>query len=264
MEKLRTHLTLFLIHHPKYILEPDTDLIKQKSFDFISNRTKEKTETNLSQAEYKELLNSAGWMGQVKLPRHKMKEKILESLKTSVEEMNKVAPSVESYLLNLILNDRNYHWKTSTTDEDYSLLKDPAQFDYKEWTKKKYYLEERIAFNRYLLFLNKNRMIKIKNCDELFGYNYKMEVIENRLEIRYGTRYQPKEKIEEYLGKKQKKLDLENITKTLEIELEKTKNHINWLEEEITNPTFVFSPLNALQKKGIKTRKLIVNTAAGQ
>lgn len=259
MGRLKNLLTLFFIHHPKYILEPDANLIKQKSLDFMSNWTKERAETNLSQTEYKNLLCSAGWMGQTKLPRYKIKEQILENLRTAVKEMEKTVSSVEASLLNSILNNHNY--KTSSTNDDYNFLKDPEQFDHKGWTKKKYNLEERIAFNKYLLFLNKNKMIRIKNYDEYFFCNYKIKIIEDRLEIQYSTGHQVKEKIKEYLYKKQKKLDLENITKALEIELEKTKNHINWLEEEITTPTLVFSPPNTLQKRKMKTRKLIVNTA---
>ena len=267
MKKLKTYLTLFFIHHPKYILEPDIDVVMQRSLKFISDREKKEnikeiTKINPSRTDYKNLLRSSGWLGQAKLPRYRMKERIIENLKIAVEEIGKIILlEGELRLLSLILNDPGYSGE-ATTDQDKSFLKNPQKFDYIGWKEKKLTLEERIAFNKYLLFLNKNKMIEIKNLHSTSNYNYRIKVIEDELEIHHTIGYKTEEKTKKYLGKNQKKLKLEEVTEAIEIELKKTENHINWLEE-LSTPTEIFSS-NTLQKLGIKTRKLIVNTATGQ
>ncbi len=268
MELLKKHLTLFFVFNPKYILENDTSKIIQRSSEFIRNYANEEelnqiSEINLPEKEYKNILYNSGWFGQLKLPRYKMKEKILKHLLKTSETFKSLTNSGEIYLLHSLLTN-DFREKKNSADKDEGFTKTPEKYDYNGWIEKKEKLKIRIAFGKYLMFLHSKKILQIKNTKPN-NDNYIMALYKNLLELHFSLGYKAKEKVEQLLNKPineyQEELMLEDLIEAMEIELSKTQNHISWLEEEITSPAQIHqqSHKKVSKKNGkISTRKLAI------
>jgi len=184
-----------------------------------------------------------------------------ETLEEKIENYGFWGTVIEALKLCMEEPSRNNATIGSNTRDDH-FIASPYKFDYEKWTAKKESLTSQIKTAEFLIKLKSKKIIILENCDLSSGntcHKVKWTPMELTLEISPSNGY--KEKINSLLKEKKIShfsLDLQNLKTALEIELEKTENHIKWLEEDVKEFEEVFNPLNTSKRKKIKTRRLSV------
>ncbi len=193
--------------------------------------------------------------------RYQMAEKIMESIADEIGKSNISVYEPWNSIKDLIEKKEKRELSKQEGCWMSYLVELPLTFDYESWKKKEEILKESIHLGKFILDLAENKVIKLnpkRRIIQTGPYSY-FKVFLNfyELEIHIEFTNKIKEKIENLTRKNKTTADLKDFVNAMEIEIEKTKNHIKWLEEKINHQSEIFGKTNKKAGK-ITTRKLMV------